>query len=387
MRRAPGILASVVLAGLGVCGLACGGREPAPAEHAEEGPEVRLAGRVVDARGASLAGASVTGICRRASGDEEHARFTTWTDAHGAFRIDTLPFGAITLEASCAEHRPAALELGDLGPIDEREGLGLVLADGATLSGRVRRADGSAASGARVFLESEGGWRFQELALDTQGAFAARGIGAGAFRVTASARESAPEACELGSVRGVVPCSKEVELVLRPSGALEVVGHGTSVADDVYTTVLELDGHEAARPWSAGNWELREAFPVGRLEPGAYWLHVADAEHALAALTRVEVAEGVTTRVEVELVPATWLELSAPCAQEPRGDELVIRSASGYLDRASFVADIRVLGRYEERVLLPPGTYHLELSTAEGRASADVTLSGEPERELRLQLQ
>jgi len=379
-------LRNLALVALGAGGFACGRHEPAPAVRAEEGPEVRLAGRVVDARGTPLAGASVTGTCRR-DGDDEHTSATTLTDEHGAFRIDELSFGAITLQASCAEHRPATLELGELGPIDEREGLELVLADGETLRGRVRRADGSAASGARVFLESEDGWACQELALDAQGAFTARALGEGAIRVTAIAQGDTVEACALASARGVLPGAENVELVLRPSGALEVVAHGTSAPDDVYTTVLDLDGREAARPWSVAGGELRAALPEGRLEPGAYWLHVEDSTHSLAALRRVEVAAGTTTRVELELVPATRLELSAPCGSEACLDELLIQGATGYRDRASFLTDIRLQGRHAESVLLPPGAYHLELTTDEGHATADVTLGGEPERELLLELE
>lgn len=373
-----------VLGAFAVLG-ACDGREPAAAVHTQEGPEVRLAGRVVDARGTPLAGASVSGTCGR-EGDEEHARASTRTDAHGAFRLDELPFGVIVLEASCAGHRPATLELGELSPIDEREGLELVLADGETLRGRVRRADGSAASGARVFLESEDGWACQELALDAQGAFAARGLGDGEWRATAITRGRTEE-CELASSRGVLPGASEVELVLRPSGALAVVTRGSSGPGDVHTTVLDLDGREAARPWSVAGGELRAALPEGRLEPGAYWLVAWDVERSLAALRRVEVADGALTQVELELVPSTWLELSAPCGVPPCFDELLIQGATGYRDRASFVTDIRVQGRYEERMLLPPGTYHLALTTEEGRASAEVTLTGEPTRELRLALE
>lgn len=222
------------------------------------------------------------------------------------------------------------------------------------------------------------------------------GLSDGPFRVTAISRPEPPLECELVTARAVPAGTLELELCLRGTGTLELAFLGAPEPSELSAVILDADGVPAGSAPNPGRWmerrgwereETAEGERIRGLEPGVYWLDVADLERSRAARRRVEVREGETERVELALVPATWLEVTALHDDRPVPFALVIRADDGYLDRVGFTSDVRVQGDDSESELLPPGSYHLELFSGGRRATVDVTLAGEPRRELRVPLE
>lgn len=163
-------------------------------------------GRLVGEDGEGVAGPFVTVWVwspEEDGGGTMERRFTA-TDEDGAFRLAGLPPGRVKLEASHGS-RAVERELAEpLRPGEQRGPLELVLPDGAPLAGRVLRADGTPAVGARVAVRmlpaepppvtagEEGAppWRFQEtrrvrsVATGSSGGFTMPGVRPGAVEVT-----------------------------------------------------------------------------------------------------------------------------------------------------------------------------------------------------------
>lgn len=126
-----------------------------------------IAGRVLDAGGHAVGNAKVEVSKKSADEDPMQAMRDMMSgkktdvlraDADGAFRVDTLPKGTVTLTVSAEGHAAArrTVEVGDapLPPLEVR------LAPGQALSGRVVDRDGRPIAGARVSVtgpETQGG--------------------------------------------------------------------------------------------------------------------------------------------------------------------------------------------------------------------------------------
>jgi protocatechuate 3,4-dioxygenase beta subunit len=134
-----------------------------------------VAGAVVDASGAPVAGATV--VCRpadarttavRCPGDES-------TDAQGRFRIGGLPGATFVLAAiRPGGAHPAAEVTAHEGDADVR----LVAGEVGAIAGRVRLADGTIPAGARVELQPGAGLA---APIGADGAFALGGLDAGSY--------------------------------------------------------------------------------------------------------------------------------------------------------------------------------------------------------------
>lgn len=174
-------------------------RAAAPAEPARATDELRpLAGRVVDSRGAPVAGAVVEARRNAARGlrllDRAHAATFTvlaraTADGDGRFALDAPPGRPLDLHAERAGFAPA-----DAGPHWAGEEVRLVLTRGARLSGVVTRAaDGAPCAGAVVRVrpaQRDDLLLDAETVTDASGAWSLDGLPAVPVVVTALPREA-----------------------------------------------------------------------------------------------------------------------------------------------------------------------------------------------------
>jgi hypothetical protein len=263
---------------------------------------------------------------------------------------------------------------------------------GGSIGGRVFTADGEPARRARIFVEGETTWGRAFVRTDDEGRFRAlEGLGPGPFHV--AARLSGPGYEPLiASARDVPSGTANLTLVVRPTGAIDVVVSGLAPGKEILAVAREPSGRVAGKGFEV----LEEWFPhVGHLatasgtrvyglEAGRYGLTVLDADRGGAAWRSVEVRPGERTRVEVVLEPATELTVHGFVDGTEVRASVVVESASvrGLVGHATCV----VSSEPGERVLLPPGAYVVRASWNERSGSAEVVLAGERERALRVEL-
>jgi uncharacterized GH25 family protein len=137
-----------------------------------------IAGRVVDARGAPVARASLMLLrARQHPGDREQAVTATSADASGRFRFAGLERGAYTLEVSPAQPEAGPSVSRELTPVEAgTSDLEIALPDGQVLSGCVVDNQGAPVPAASVMV------------VDTNGALVASGFTGrdGGFRLIAA---------------------------------------------------------------------------------------------------------------------------------------------------------------------------------------------------------
>lgn len=160
----------------------------------------RLAGRVVDPRGAPVVNAAIE---VHGAGKNEEFRWrgveNTTSDKEGRFSLSGIPEGEYELEVSRRGFRDLKWPVGKLANGDAREGLTLELDEGAWVSGVVKWADGRAAAGAYVRAEAAtpedtGRFNFEFNMDDTQrvgpdGAFRISGLDDAPVHVFATAKD------------------------------------------------------------------------------------------------------------------------------------------------------------------------------------------------------
>ncbi|MEO6709032.1 MAG: carboxypeptidase regulatory-like domain-containing protein [Planctomycetota bacterium] len=163
---------------------------------------VLLAGKVLDADGAPVSGASLELRTARNGGSSNS--FGEMVDPKdGSFELSGKEPGKITLTAQKKGFLDATLELGQLKDGDVSDALELRLQSGASISGRVVWPDGSPAEMAMVSatlpVKENGEWREPrdlQFFAAADGSFKITGLAAGSFVVTASGtprHEQAPE--------------------------------------------------------------------------------------------------------------------------------------------------------------------------------------------------
>lgn len=110
-----------------------------------------VSGRVVDERGAPVAGAEL--MARPVSGGES-AALAAQSDEAGSFRIDALPRGRWALSATSDRFLPGALDAMDLDGRTERNDIVITLRAGEKLSGRIVDVAGRPVSGGMIRLST-----------------------------------------------------------------------------------------------------------------------------------------------------------------------------------------------------------------------------------------
>jgi len=162
----------------------------------------RASGRVVDEKGAPLAGVRIETYVERArsswggEGQEE-------TDADGAFDISGIRPGRLTLETAKEGWTVTRVALGEVADGEVKSGLSLVLGRGLSISGRVLWPDGRGANDCKIDVqytlfsgENKHHMRNEQRSssTDADGAFEISGLGSELVAITASSGARAEEA-------------------------------------------------------------------------------------------------------------------------------------------------------------------------------------------------
>ncbi len=245
-------------------------------------------GVVVDARGAPFEGAHVVAI---PSGRE------TETDEGGAFALDGVEPGDVTLTASVPWARPVDVELGALALGQHVDGVAFTLGAGATVRGVVRWPDGCAVVAAIVDVYGEPaepmGRRLSlEAHTDAAGRFQVAGVADGRLTLRARAQPTEPKAVRVQqgqwwrarAVAGVA--GDDVELTLDPglvaSGC--VVDDRGEPVDRFRVSARSIDGKGSLfHDFQDGAFEL-----VG-LRPGRWELEVQAGDTLVAQTLECDV--------------------------------------------------------------------------------------------------
>lgn len=179
-------------------------------------------------------------------------------------------------------------------------------AAGAALAGiwveaEPERHEGEAHGGARTQTDEEGRY---ELALPagTHAVSAGADMGWGPDEAGkyAAGRVSALVVSENGHVRGI-------DFVLSTGGTL---AGSVRAPDGAPVRWVQIWSSDAERVRNIGWCQDSGSFHLGGLEPGTHWICATSQDNrATHAATRVEVEAGKTTRVELELVPATLVRV------------------------------------------------------------------------------
>lgn len=270
-----------------------------------------VSGWIVDASGAPLAGAAITGDVGAA-----YRRGTDWgvthSDEHGRFELRGLAPGPQQLAVRVEDHLDAASDELELEEGQVLEDVRIVMDPGLELAGSVRWPDGQPAVGARLTIcpldpSSNTAWRLLERARSAEGS--ARSAQDGSFRMAAlepgayaihaalerpgDAAHSTGDAEPRGSAWSARLDSLEVpagELVLTLVEPLSLTGRvldEVGAAVDSFTVTVQREGWpgwldtpcvKIERPFSAAEGE----FEFVGLDPGAWKLSVrADSHLAL----------------------------------------------------------------------------------------------------------
>lgn len=260
---------------------------------------VNVAGRVVDESGAPVAGATVVTQDLGRPGAFILQR-TAQTDAAGAFALEGIPAGPLTLEAYLPGYDRLKLELGSLERGTVQSGIELRLSRGSSISGRVLMPDGSPAKGAIITVEAEehdqgvivfGG---PVIKTDASGAFTVTGLDPGAKSVGAryTIKEQVVEKSELLGrerertvSRTLRTTLKDVEagtsdLLLQLSDGETVRGSvvddlGAPVASfsvDAYSVRREGDRTSSTRLFGRSVKDASGAFELTGFQPGLHSL-------------------------------------------------------------------------------------------------------------------
>ena len=277
---------------------------------------VRVAGRVVDLRGAPVAGAQLVLHGSRAS-----AVGVGRTDDRGTFTVEHLTAG-VELQACMPNRVPSLVHTVRGGPGAAMQ-IELVLGDAAcTVRGVVRDPDGRPAAGATVAIlpanartvsppdPSRPQVRAQWLRTASDGTFACHEVAAGPQIVFARRLPFAPQWTEVEVAAG----ETGVELQLPRGGTLEghVTRGGAPVAD---VTVLTWPSQEVAIGYLLNLFGMRHTmsatdgtFRIDGLVAGAQSVRLMQGTSLLRQETRT-FADGVTTNLHVDLATGDGLRV------------------------------------------------------------------------------
>lgn len=181
-----------------------------------------VAGRVVDALGAGIAGATVqaetdeAGLPGRRRYDSRPAYAQSGED--GGFVVEGVPPGAVRLAANAGGFRPGRSTALELAPGERREGLRIELERGGSLAGRVTGPDGQPLAEAMVNAASNLVWHDLGERTDGDGNYRIDGLPEGVLQVRAMHPDFLP------AVREVTVGSGDLRLDLRLEAGHRVSG-------------------------------------------------------------------------------------------------------------------------------------------------------------------
>jgi hypothetical protein len=277
-----------------------------------------LSGRVVDARGAAVAGAEVRcvgagprtdladlavldgvlplaaeaaaspGTAGRAVGTTKTAR----SDERGAFRLQDLLPGPLRLEVSRPPFAPLAVDLGTVAPGAARDVGALVLRDAAPVAGRVLDEKGAPVAGARVAVSPQIGVFAQT---DGAGAFTLA-LPPGSYTLTASAAGRSPATATVNVAGSAAPPPVELRLA-GAGGALDGLAQDSAHRPLARASVraFAAQAHTGA-PLAVAMTDAGGHFKLARLPAGALWIEV---DRAPYPMTGAAAAVGTTLEVVV----------------------------------------------------------------------------------------
>ena len=322
------IAALVVVLGLGA--------SPASAD----GPGTSISGRVTDALGSPVVGATVN-----ASGGVDFP--TTVTDANGDYTLPGLSAGTSYRVSFVApvgtdlvnQYYAGASSYADATPVvlgadEARTGVDAVLAQGGSVSGTVTKADGSAAAGATIFVIPPGS--LGDVAVgraSDDGTYVVHGVPAGSYQVkfegsdlenvpalwypgSPSRDDAATIAVTAGATTAGIDVVRPPETVPDPTGFVggvvrDAVGNGV---DGATVTATGAAGVFTTTTFFGGNYSL--SVPVGSYVVGASSAGLVGYHPAAAtpeAATPVDVSAGsFLFGTDIALQPV------APPVQVPR---------------------------------------------------------------------
>ncbi|HVS08391.1 MAG TPA: carboxypeptidase regulatory-like domain-containing protein [Planctomycetota bacterium] len=145
-------------------------------------------GRATDAYGSPIAAAEVSSAYG-GTGEERpppQRQHKAVTDEHGAFELEDLPPGSLTLRASADGFGPGAAEPLELAPGEVREGVRVVLGRGGTLTGEIYTQAGLPDVGRKIqvgTMRRAGGRR--SAVSDAAGRFQVEHLAPGSYQVMA----------------------------------------------------------------------------------------------------------------------------------------------------------------------------------------------------------
>ncbi len=231
--------------------------------------EARVAGRVVLDDDSPVAEAVVCARPHRHSAVPELDGLCASTDDEGAFALDHLDIGLITV----------AVEGEEIAPVVRPEvvapasALLLRVSRLGALRGTVRRPDGVGAESARVIIAGSGIWPPWTIETDEDGTFVAQGIPEGVYEIEAHWRSMASRR-ELG-VEVDADGRMTVDLDLDDSAELwgTVLDRrsGRPIANATVSLAADLLSLAPARSQTSEDGTFR----VDGLAPGTYWLSIS----------------------------------------------------------------------------------------------------------------
>jgi protocatechuate 3,4-dioxygenase beta subunit len=359
---------------------------PVPAERPlviELERAAALEGRVVDASGSPVPGASVS---VRPAGETFGGSAEAEGDEDGRFVVEGVTAGRIVILARAEGHATQRLDDVVVAPGERRRGLRLVLERGATLAGRVASPEGDPVHGAMVWAQPTEGSAGAGLQGDGRGD---RTDGAGRYRVTGvTSGEVEVTVIHPDYVRAV----QETSL---PEGGDSVLDFRLQRGHDVAGWVVD----EVGAPVAAAHLQVESAlgssvsdpdgaFVLRGVPPGMWRLSAEKEGYAEAEpQRRIEVA-GPVSGLQVRLVPATTI------TGQVRGIEssdlarvMVLASGEGGGASAILEGVVDLAGVYRVDGA-GPGDWRVVATVGDGGGMATGTVGVEPgQREAHLDLE